>query len=225
MNPQQHALTELQQRIDAALSTAGRTDSVTTVVVTKTHGADMVQNLYDLGVRDFGENRDQEAKPKAEAFQPQQLDYRWHFIGQLQSNKVKSMLSYSSALHSLDRSSLLAELTKRVQQELEVFIQLNLTDDPNRGGINPDELVEFGENVLANPLLKLMGVMAVAGLDEDPRMEFEKVAKLSLNLQTIAPQATYISTGMSGDFEAAIEFGATHLRIGSLITGNRQSIA
>lgn len=224
MNPQQQALTELQQRIDSAMSLAGRGDSVTTVVVTKTHGADMVENLYNLGIRDFGENRDQEAKPKAEAFQPLELDYRWHFIGQLQSNKVKSMLSYSSALHSLDRLSLLTELSKRVERELEVFIQLNLTDDPNRGGINPEDLVEFGENVVANPLLKLMGVMAVAGLDEDPRSEFEKVAKLSQRLQEVAPGATYISTGMSGDFEAAIEFGATHLRIGSLITGNRTSI-
>lgn len=224
MNLQQQALSELQQRIDSAMNVAGRTDSITTVVVTKTHGADMVQNLYDLGIRDFGENRDQEAKPKSEAFQPLEIDYRWHFIGQLQSNKVKSMLSYSSALHSLDRSSLLSELTKRVERELEVFIQLNLTDDPNRGGINPGDLVEFGENVVTNPLLKLMGVMAVAGLDQDPRSEFEKVAKLSQKLQEIAPGATFISTGMSGDFEEAIEFGATHLRIGSLITGNRNSI-
>lgn len=206
------------------MAKANRSDEVTTVVVTKMHPVSMVENLYQLGVRDFGENRDQEAKPKAEAFDPGTNDYRWHFIGQLQTNKVKSMLSYASILHSLDRVSLLNELNKRVETELDVFIQLNLTDDPGRGGINPDDLEAFTEQVLANQKLTLLGVMAVAGLDEDPRSEFEKVAQLSQRVRTIAPEAKYISTGMSGDFEEAIEYGATHLRIGSLITGNRPTI-
>lgn len=191
----------------------------TLVVVTKNHPVDMVEELYKLGERDFGENRDQEASAKAADFSPDIKDYRWHFIGQLQSNKVRSVLNYASVLHSLDRSSLLKELAKR-QAELEVFIQMNLTEDPNRGGINPGNLGEFAESVLQVQTLKLIGVMAVGGLDVEPEREFERVALASEKLREIEPAANKISAGMSGDFEQAIAYGATHLRIGSLITGN-----
>jgi pyridoxal phosphate enzyme (YggS family) len=191
----------------------------TLVVVTKNHPVGMVEQLYELGERDFGENRDQEASQKADDFSVEQKDYRWHFIGQLQSNKVRSVLQYASVLHSLDRPSLLKELAKR-QAEMEVFIQMNLTEDPNRGGINPGDLQEFAESVLQVETLSLVGVMAVGGLDVEPEREFEKVALASEKLQRIEPSANKISAGMSADFEQAIAYGATHLRIGSLITGN-----
>ena len=189
------------------------------MVVTKNHPAELVQELYELGERDFGENKDQEASSKAEALEMPVKDYRWHFVGQLQSNKVRSVMNYASVLHSLDRPSLLKELAKR-EAELDVFIQMNLTDDENRGGVNPAELLAFAEQVLSVPSLNLVGVMAVGGLDVEPEKEFEKVALASQNLVSLAPEANKISAGMSADFEKAIAYGATHLRIGSLITGN-----
>ena len=188
-------------------------------MVTKNHPVELVENLYELGERDFGENKDQEASAKSQALITPEDDYRWHFVGQLQSNKVRSVMQYASVLHSLDRQSLLKELAKR-EAELDVFIQMNLTDDENRGGVNPGDLLSFAEQVLQIPSLNLIGVMAVGGLDVEPEKEFERVALASQKLLTVDPEANKISAGMSADFEKAIAYGATHLRIGSLITGN-----
>ena len=189
----------------------------------------MVVDLLELGCRSFGENRDQEAKPKsvevAEAVAGRDFDYRWHFIGQLQSNKVRSALSYASVIHSVDRPSLLdaiVRVTAEQELPLEVFIQLNLTDDPGRGGIEIGDLNGFAEQVLAAPHIKLLGVMGVASLENPPERDFAKIQQASQDLQKLAPEAKFISAGMSEDFEAAISHGATHLRIGSAITGNRQ---
>ncbi|HEY7796916.1 MAG TPA: YggS family pyridoxal phosphate-dependent enzyme [Microbacteriaceae bacterium] len=211
-------MASVRSRISEASKASNRPEP-TLVVVTKNHPVQMVEDLYELGERDFGENRDQEASAKAGEFNPAESDYRWHFIGQLQSNKVRSVMNYASVLHSLDRPSLLKELAKR-EAELEVFIQMNLTDDPNRGGVNPSDLEQFAQSVLEVPSLNLVGVMAVGGLDVEPEQEFERVRAASEKLKSIHPEANQISAGMSGDFEQAIAYGATHLRIGSLITGN-----
>jgi pyridoxal phosphate enzyme (YggS family) len=216
----------IQQRIiDAANSAQRNLEEITLVTVTKNHPAQLVLDLLDLGAKDFGENRDQEAAPKAEAVaEATHADLNWHFIGQLQSNKVRSVLGYAKFLHSLDRVSLLAELEKRItdhQGTLGVFIQVNLTTDPNRGGIEPDAIEEFALRVLKTPKLRLMGLMGVGGLDVEPEQEFERLAKLSDSLQLVSPESSFLSMGMSNDFEKAIKYGATHLRIGSAITGNR----
>jgi len=211
-------LADVRARIDAS-SQKANLPQPTLVVVTKNHPVELVENLYELGERDFGENKDQEASAKSQALNTPDDDYRWHFVGQLQSNKVRSVMQYASVLHSLDRQSLLKELAKR-EAELDVFIQMNLTDDENRGGVNPGDLLSFAEQVLQTPSLKLVGVMAVGGLDVEPEKEFERVALASQKLLTVAPEANKISAGMSADFEKAIAYGATHLRIGSLITGN-----
>jgi PLP dependent protein len=147
-----------------------------------------------------------------------------HFIGQLQTNKVKSVLEYASFLHSLDRPSLLDELQKRTRERerpLKVFVQVNLTEDAARGGVTPEDLPAFAERVLESPGLELVGLMGVGGLEVAPEAEFERLASLSLVIQALAPSASQLSMGMSGDFEAAIAYGATHLRIGTAITGNR----
>ena len=219
-------LSLVQRKITQACALAGRSeDEVCLVVVTKNHSEKLVLDLLQLGVRDFGENRDQEAAPKAKAVREQtELDYRWHFIGQLQSNKARSMLDYSAVLHSLDRESLLTALikeTERAQRSLDVFIQLNLTEDPNRGGIHPSNLESFANLVLAQPRLNLLGVMGVASLDQPPEFDFERIQRASEKLVQLSPASHFISAGMSGDYEKAIEFGATHLRIGSAITGIR----
>jgi len=223
-------LAEIESRIDDATSKAGRKrNEIELIVVSKNHPAQMVIDLLELGVRAFGENRDQEAKPKSEEVAAlvngKDYDYSWHFIGQLQSNKVRSALSYASVVHSVDRQSLLDSIIKTTQERvtpLDVFIQLNLTDDPGRGGIEPKNLLAFAEQVLAAPKLNLMGVMGVASLDRAPEVDFETIQRASQALIGVAPLAKSISAGMSEDFEAAIAFGATHLRIGSAITGKRQ---
>lgn len=223
-------LKSIHQRIDVAARTAGRNRSdIELVVVTKNHGYELALELLKLGENQFGENKDQEASLKAaqvaENLETGQLGPVWHFVGQLQSNKVKSMLSYSSVLHSLDRPSLLKELEKQLlktpEASLDVFIELNLTDDPNRGGVEPKNLSVFAEAVLNVPQINLLGVMGVAGLGVDPAMDFASILQASEKLQDISPSAKFISAGMSGDFETAIGFGATHLRIGAAITGNR----
>ncbi|MCX8529700.1 MAG: alanine racemase, partial [Rhodoluna sp.] len=139
-------LGEAQERIANAASASGRSaDEVKLIVVTKNHPTQLVFDLLDLGVRDFGENRDQEAAPKAaEVRDASSIEHNWHFIGQLQSNKAKSVVSYASSIHSLDRQSLLDALGKATadrQSPLDVFIQLNLTDDPGRGGIQDANLL------------------------------------------------------------------------------------
>jgi pyridoxal phosphate enzyme (YggS family) len=226
-------LTELGQRYQAivdsiatAASSANRdSKQITLVVVTKNHPHQLVHDLLALGARDFGENRDQEAGPKAKQIASESNErFNWHFIGQLQTNKVKSVLEYADILHSLDRPSLLDELQKRtVEREnpLKVFVQVNMTEDPERGGVNPEDLMAFAERVLSSPGLELVGLMGVGGLEVAPELEFERLAALSVELQKLAPGANRLSMGMSGDFETAIAYGATHLRIGTAITGNR----
>lgn len=223
-------LQAIQQRIDGATKAASRSRSeIELVIVTKNHGFELALELLALGENQFGENRDQEASAKAnqvsQSLTPGDLAPTWHFVGQLQTNKVKSMLTYSSVLHSLDRLSLLKELEKQLvktpEATLDAFIELNLTDDPNRGGIEPKNLLEFAEQVLKVSQIRLMGVMGVAGLGVEPAVDFATILSSSEKLQSISASSKYISAGMSGDFETAIGFGATHLRIGTAITGNR----
>ena len=222
-------LTEVHARIAKAAQSANRQlDEIQLVIVSKNHPADLVLELLELGETNFGENKDQEASAKAKEVKLRNhsaLEPTWHFVGQLQSNKVKSMLGYSKVLHSLDRPSLLIELVKQLakapESRLDVFIELNLTGDPGRGGILPEHLLSFAQSVLEAKQLNLLGVMGVAGLTGSPTSYFETIAEASAELRTIAPEAKFISAGMSGDYEEAISHGATHLRIGTAITGNR----
>jgi len=215
---------EVKERIANAVSKHGRLASeIELIVISKNHPASLVEELYQLGQRHFGENRDQEAAPKAAATELLN-GITWHFVGQLQSNKVKSVLGYAKYLHSIDRTTLLAALAKELAKtpiNIKGFVQLNLTKDPARGGIQPADLMTFANAVAAVPGIELQGVMGVAALDRDPRIDFETIARCSQQLRAVHPRAQYISAGMSHDFEQALEFGATHLRIGTAITGNR----
>lgn len=224
-------LSLVKEGIAEAARNAGRdVNDLTTIVVTKFHPAELVRDLYDLGVRNVGENRHQEAEAKAAELS--ELDLTWHFIGQLQSNKARAVRKYASVVHSVDRPSLVTALgnaaftpegepENNIVSVLDCFVQLNLTQDPARGGVQPADVVELAELVAAQPSLNLLGVMAVAPLDEEPRVAFARVRAASERVQSVIPAATYISTGMSHDYAAAISEGATHLRIGSAITGNR----
>ena len=213
-------LEEVRAGIVAAAAEAGRkVDDITMIVVTKFYPASLVRELYALGVREVGENRHQEAQAKAAELAD--LDVGWNFIGQLQSKKAKQVRAYAHSVHSLDRTSVIEALGSSDGTTIECFVQLNLTDDPGRGGVQPAELERTTELVLATPGLELLGVMAVAPVGEEPRPAFVRVREASERMQRLAPGAHYISTGMSGDYREAILEGATHLRIGSAITGNR----
>jgi pyridoxal phosphate enzyme (YggS family) len=216
-------LSERLEAVKAAVSdaarSAGRDESeVTTIVVTKFHPSELVRDLYELGVRNFGENRHQEAAAKAA--EVADLDLTWHFVGQLQSKKARQARSYARVVHSLDRDSVIDALGG-AEPVIDGFVQLNLTDDPGRGGVEPGDLQRVAERVIATDGLRLLGVMAVAPIGEEPRRAFERVRRASEQLIAIDPEARFISAGMSGDFREAIQEGATHLRIGSAITGNR----
>ena len=214
-------LAEVDSKIAARLKANGR-EAITRIVVSKFHPAQLVRDLYTLGVRDFGENRDQEASVKSAELTD--LDLNWHFIGQLQSNKVKSAIKYAGTIHSLDRESLLTELIKQtgsMEKQVDVFVQVNLTDDEGRGGVEPSALSAFADRVASAPGLNLLGLMAVASLEHQEERDFAKIAQLSSELRANHPKAAFISAGMSGDYELAIDYGATHLRIGTAITGNR----
>lgn len=210
-------LSEVQSKISDAAALAGRDPStITTIVVSKFHPASLVRELAGLGVRNFGENKHQEASAKA--LELEAVGLSWHFVGQLQSNKARSVSEYASTIHSLDRESLLRPLEGT---GVDVFIQVNLTNDPARGGVAPEKLEGFAERVLATSGIRLLGLMAVAPLGEEPRAAFARVRAASDKLAALEPTATALSIGMSGDFTEAIAEGATHLRIGTAITGNR----
>lgn len=198
----------------------------TLIVITKNHPLAVAEELFALGERNFGENRVQEALPKFLEFSEQsgRADAKWHLVGQLQSNKVKQALQFTNTIHSLDRESLFHEIVKRSEgrdSPVEVFIQVNLTDDEQRGGVSLGETLGFADLIVQAPEVTLLGLMAVASLENEPKRDYEKVAKLSQSLQKTHPSANGLSIGMSGDYLAALEFGATHLRIGTAITGNR----
>jgi pyridoxal phosphate enzyme (YggS family) len=211
---------------DAARSAGRPVDDITTVVVTKFQPVSLVQELFELGIRDFGESRHQEAQGKAAELAGSGI--RWHFVGQVQGKKAKQVRAYSSVVHSVDRESLVSALgtpleaqADAAERSVDCFVQVNLTEDPARGGVSIPDLAPLVERVLGTPGLTLLGLMCVAPLGADPRRSFGLVAELGSQMQSIAPQARYLSMGMSQDYAAAIAEGATHLRIGTAITGNR----
>lgn len=210
-------LRDISQRIAAAAQASGRSpDDVTLIAVTKTWPAADVRRLHALGLRDVGENRDQEAAPKAAELAD--LDLRWHFIGQLQSNKARSVARYAHMVHSVDRASLVDALA-RTGTPLDICLQLSVDGDPARGGVLEADLLALAARVEAP--LRLRGVMAVAPLGVEPATAFAEVRRLHELLLAHHPQATVRCIGMSDDFEAAIAQGATHVRIGSALLGSR----
>ena len=224
-------LATVRDRIDQAARSCGRQpDSVTLVVVTKTFPADDVRLLADLGVREVGENRHPEAEQKALACAD--VPVRWHYIGQLQSNKARAVARYADVVHSIDRPKLVGALergrreatTDGQPRPLDCLVQVSL-DPPerheHRGGLAPSQVPELAEAIVGHDLLRLRGVMGVAPLGGDPQVAFERLSDVSARLRAVVPGADWISAGMSGDLEEAIAHGATHVRVGSAILGTR----
>lgn len=217
-------LASVRDGIADAARVAGRSpDELTLIVVTKFHPASLVRTLAGLGVTDVGENRHQEAQAKAAELAD--LGLTWHFIGQLQSKKARQVRRYAQVVQSLDRDSVVdAFAPSDAEPEppvIDGFVQVNLTDDPGRGGVHPDGVEAMVERVLRTGTIRLRGVMAVAPVDGEPRPAFARLRGISERVVSLVPTATDISAGMSGDYADAVLEGATHLRIGSAITGNR----
>ena len=229
-------LAVVEDRISRACSAAGRAeDSVTIVAITKTWPASDVGVLAGLGIRHVGENRDQEARTKAE--QCADLDLVWHFVGQLQRNKAGSVARYADVVESVDRGPLVDALDRGAQRagrRVGVCIQVDLDERPadagagaaagGRGGARPQDVPALAGAVAGAEHLDLLGVMAVAPLGVDPREPFERLAGLHAELLSTHPQATMRSAGMSADLEAAIAAGATHVRLGSALLGHREPL-
>ncbi|MGQ7313269.1 YggS family pyridoxal phosphate-dependent enzyme [Microbacterium arabinogalactanolyticum] len=195
---------------------------ITRIVVTKFHPAQLVRDLRALGVTEVGENRQQELTAKRDDLVDLD-DVRWHFIGQAQTNKAAAIRRASDVVHSVDRTRLADALHRAADDDgvLDVLVQVNLTEDAGRGGSTLADAEALAEHVLGLESLRLRGVMAVAPLDEDPASAFARLRAVADRIRVIAPEATWISAGMTGDFVQAIDAGATHLRIGSAITGPR----
>ena len=197
---------------------------VTLIVVTKTFPASDVEILYGLGERNFGENRDSEGAEKS-ALLPD--DAQWHFQGGIQSNKLRSIVTWSDYIHSLDEVShaeKISTLALEMNKKQNCFIQINLDSDQRketRSGIERSELTRFVDQISQFSGVNIVGVMGVGPLNSDPRPAFVELQSASHELQKVVPGATFISGGMSGDFHIALEYGATHVRIGSSILGSR----
>ena len=191
---------------------------VTLIVVTKTYPASDVQILKDLGVENFGENRNEEGLEKSAI-----VPARWHYQGEIQSRKLKDIASWASVIHSLDNSRHISKLDAVAESQIEVFIQLSLDGDPSRGGVTEPGLAELAEEVLSSQHLVLQGLMCVPPVSAEPHKAFAEIAQVHRRFVSQYPDAKSLSAGMSGDFEIAIDHGATHIRVGSSILGARSA--
>ena len=214
-------LESVKERIAVVAQKAQRDLSeITLVVVTKTFGIGDLEILYELGEREFGENRDQEASKKAEQLPD---DINWHFQGQIQSNKLKSICKWADFIHSVDQIKYAQIISDQCQAKPKpIFLQVSL-DSPveSRGGVDPIKLENLASDISELPGVFITGLMAVAPVDNEGDLAFKRVQMIHSSFKHRFDQAKFLSAGMSGDFETAILHGATHLRIGSSILGNR----
>lgn len=218
-----------QIQIKAALDQvrSEMSSGVELIVVTKTFPLSDLETLYSFGERHFGENRQSELSQKAATLE---RDINWHFQGGLQSNKLRAIVSASTYIHSLDQlhhAAKISEIAVELKKRQRCFIQINLdsvesrVESSKRSGIDPSELSAFTQRALELPGLVIVGVMGVAPLNTDPRPCFASLNQMSQEILKIAPNARFISAGMSGDYQIAMEYGATHIRVGSSILGLR----
>ncbi|MCF3118164.1 MULTISPECIES: YggS family pyridoxal phosphate-dependent enzyme [Streptomyces] len=227
-------LAEVEERIAAACAAAGRKrEEVTLIVVTKTYPASDVRILSELGVRHVAENRDQDAAPKAA--ECSDLPLTWHFVGQLQTNKVRSVVGYADLVQSVDRPKLVTALSAaavRAERELGCLIQVALDAEVNgrgeRGGVGPGGIEELADLVAGAPGLRLDGLMTVAPLTGPyagrQQAAFERLMEFATLMRAAHPAANMVSAGMSADLEQAVAAGATHVRVGTAVLGVRPGL-
>lgn len=221
-------LASVEERIESACREAGRPrEDVRLIVVTKFFPRSDLDLLAGLGVTDIGENREQEASTKlADGGPPPGV--RAHYIGQLQSKKVNAVTRWADVVQSVDRPKIVGALDRGAQnagRELTALVQVDLDPDSggHRGGAQPADVPALADQIARSDSLRLGGLMAVAPLGGDPDTAFAALAAVSQRLRADHPAADWISAGMSGDLEAAVRHGATHLRVGTAILGTRAS--
>jgi pyridoxal phosphate enzyme (YggS family) len=209
-------LQEVKERIQSAANSVNRDpNEVELIVVTKTFPISDIEILRDLGELNFGENRDQEAGPKA-----QTIPATWHFQGQIQSNKIKSICEWADVIHSISSEKEILKFAQSARKH-QVFLQVSLDGQLGRGGASPADLAQLADLVNESNNLELLGLMAVAPLGVEPMKAFADLAQINQGFAGQFPNSKFLSAGMSGDFEAAIKNGATHIRVGSSILGSR----
>jgi pyridoxal phosphate enzyme (YggS family) len=209
-------LQEVRDRISAAAKSVNRDPAeIKLIVVTKTFPISDIEILRELGESNFGENRDQEAAPKAES-----ISATWHFQGQIQSNKIKSICEWADVVHSISSEKEILKFAQSPRKH-QVFLQVSLDGQEGRGGASRAGLAELANLVNESNNLDLLGLMAVAPLGTEPVKAFADLAQINQGFVDQFPNSKYLSAGMSGDFEAAIKYGATHIRVGSSILGSR----
>lgn len=209
-------LQEIQSRIDKACETSNRDpQQITFIAVSKTFPTEAIQEAYDCGHRHFGESRLQELLPKAEALPK---DIFWHFIGKIQSNKIRRAAGICSLIHTLESHSQIQELEK-LDKPTDVLIEINIAREEKKSGILPEDLDKFYQRVLISPTVRYRGLMTIGsntGTIEQTKAEFRTMRELSRKYE-----GDFLSMGMSGDFEVALQEGATHIRVGTAIFGGR----
>ena len=227
------ALANVRGRIATACRTAGREENaVRLIAVTKTFPVSDAALLTDLGVTDLGENREQEAGPKAADLRELRPDaaVRWHMLGRLQRNKARAVARWAAEVQSVDSDRLVDALDKAVRNAreagdrtgpLDILIQVSIDNDPERGGAPLDTLMPLADHVARSSELQLRGLMAVAPLTMTPDDAFERLARAADRLREDHPEATELSAGMTGDLESAVTHGSTCVRVGTAILGTR----
>ena len=213
-------LAEVSGRIAEAARAAGRSPSdVTLVAVSKTHGADRVRELLEVGHRVFGENRVQEAEGKFPELKAAWPDLELHLIGPLQTNKARDAVALFDVIQSVDRDRLAAALAKEMEKlgrRPDCYIQVNTGEEPQKAGILPKDLDTFVALCRDQYKLPVVGLMCIPPVDEEPALHFALLAKMAAR-----NGLTRLSMGMSADYETAVRLGATHVRVGSALVGSR----
>ena len=220
----QQNLDEINSRIQSACNSAGRDlGEITLIAVSKTWPAADIRLLHELGIRDFGESRDQEAFEKVAALAD--LEIKWHFIGQVQTNKLNHIAQYAHYVQALDRAKTITGLNDAAakhNRRINALLQISLDGDVSRGGVAIESAMELSDLISSLPSLDFAGVMAVAPLNMTADMAFSRLNQVANEIRTKYPTAKMVSAGMSNDLESAVNNGATHLRIGSALLGNRE---
>jgi pyridoxal phosphate enzyme (YggS family) len=214
------ALKTVEDRIAAAATKAGRArNEITLIAVTKTYPASDVEILRNLGVQNFGENRNEEGVAKSAL-----VSGTWHFQGQVQSRKLRDIASWATYIHSLDSADHIEKLSRiatEIGKEISIFLQLSLDGAPGRGGVVASEIRALADSVANLPQIKMVGLMCVPPVELEHERAFSEIADIHQGFLVNFPTATFLSAGMSSDYEVAITHGATHLRVGSQILGSR----
>jgi pyridoxal phosphate enzyme (YggS family) len=214
------ALKTVEDRIAAAATKAGRArNEITLIAVTKTYPASDVEILRNLGVQNFGENRNEEGVAKSAL-----VSGTWHFQGQVQSRKLRDIASWATYIHSLDSADHIEKLSRiatEIGKEISIFLQLSLDGAPGRGGVVASEIRALADSVANLPQIKMVGLMCVPPVELEHERAFSEIADIHQGFLANFPTATFLSAGMSSDYEVAITHGATHLRVGSQILGSR----